>query len=427
MRTRRTVLAGLAAGLAGCGTFDGPDAVEGEISPPDTTAEAWYTHAQLTGNRALTGVGDIRNSDPVEFAPDGRPQWLVARPTSEGSRWTVATADGRVTDWDVSDRTATRERAYGSIPAETQPVVRRGPDGVTLLDPPGELSVQASPIVRPGTSDRPSQLIYVAGDGDLVVAGSETERLPVDGLPDGRLAAVGDGRYVLFGDATDRYNHGALGDSIEGETLYVVDADAADTVAQTTLAPPAVFEGLQPLVADLDGDGQPEIVTTVADSADGARIAVFSTGCERLATGPIHEPGWRHQLAVAPFGPDGTPELAVVRKPHVDRVLEFYRLDDGSLDIVATVGGISSHSYGSRILDGALAGSFTGADTTELLVPTASQDELALVRRGEDGASVASRLSLDGQVASNVTGVTRPDGGVAVGVATASTVRVWQP
>jgi hypothetical protein len=134
----------------------------------------------------------------------------------------------------------------------------------------------------------------------------------------------------------------------------------------------------------------------------------------------------RHQLAGAPFGPDGTPELAVVRKPHVDRVLEFYRLGDGNLDIVATVGGISSHSYGSRILDGAIAGSFTGEDATELLVPTASQDELAVVRRGPDGASVASRLSLDGPVTSNVTGVARPAGGVAVGVATASTVRVWQ-
>jgi hypothetical protein len=267
----------------------------------------------------------------------------------------------------------------------------------------------------------------MAANGELVVAGPETERLPVDGLPDGRLAAVGDGRYALFGDATDRYNHGALGDTIEGETLYVVDADEGEIVARSTLDPPTVFEGLQPLVADMDDDGRPEIVTTVADSADGARIAVFSPSCERLATGPIHEPGWRHQLAVAPFGPDGAPELAVVRKPHVDRVLEFYRLRDRSVDIVATVDGVSSHTYGSRILDGALAGSFTGDGTPELLVPTASQDELAAVRREGDTASVASRLSLDGPATSNITGVTRPDGGVAVGVATATTVRVWQP
>lgn len=427
MRTRRTVLAGLAAGLAGCGVFDGPEAVEGEITPPGATTEAWYTHAQPTGNRTLPGDGAIGTTEPIEFSPNGRPQWLVARPTSGGSRWTVATADGSLTDWDVSDGTGTRERAYDSIPAETQPVVRRGPGGVAPLYPPGELSVQASPMIRPVTSDRPSQLLYMAGNGDLVITGSETVRLPVDGLPDGRLAALGDGRYALFGDATDRYNHGALGDSIEGETLYVVDADEGELVAQSTLDPPAVFEGLQPLVADMDDDGRPEIVTTVADSADGARIAVFSPSAQHLATGPIHEPGWRHQLAVAPFGPGGESELAVVRKPHVDRVLEFYRLRDGGLNIVATATGVSSHSYGSRILDGALAGSFTGDGTPELLVPTAPQDELAVIRRGRDGASVASRLSLDGQLTSNITGVTRPDGGVVVGVATATTVRVWQP
>ncbi|MEA5388072.1 hypothetical protein VB779_14210 [Haloarculaceae archaeon H-GB11] len=112
---------------------------------------------------------------------------------------------------------------------------------------------------------------------------------------------------------------------------------------------------MQPLVADLDGDGEPEIVTTMADSENGARIAVYSPAGERIATGPVYGPGWRHQLAVAPFGPDGATELAAVLRPHVTHTVEYYRLEDGELSVRATVIGVSSHTYGSRNLDEAVA------------------------------------------------------------------------
>jgi len=423
MPTRRTVLVGLAATLAGCGQPEGSEAVPGTPTPPAPVTDAWYTHARPTGNRTLEGRGDLRSADRVSFAPEGRPRWLVARPDADGSHWTVATADGRVTDWRVTDGSATRIAEWASIPPETPPVVTAGPDGAGLLSPPSGISVRASPAVT--ASNGATKLLYVAGNGDLVVAGSETTRLPVDGLPDGRLAALGDGRYALFGDTTGRYQHGALGDDIETETLYVVDATTADITAQSSLDAPAVFEGLQPLVADLNDDGTPEIITTVADASVGARIAVFSPDGERLATGPVHAPGWRHQLTVAPFGPDGRPELAVVRKPHVDRLLEFYRLDDGVLDVAATAPGFSSHSYGSRILDQAVAGRFSDG-SVDLLVPTRNRTTLAAVHREGDDATTDWSLPLAGSLSSNVTGTTRPDEGVAVGAATDSTVHVWQ-
>lgn len=422
MPTRRTALAGIAAVLAGCGSLDRGDTAD--PTPPAPTDTAWYTHPQPTGNRLLAGAGDIRAAEPVQFSPDGRPQWLVARPGETGSRWTVATADGAVTDWHVADGTATRVQSFGGLPAGTQPVVRRGPSGTDLLSPPDGLAARASPIVGPRTDERASKLLYVAENGTLIVANQETTRLAIDAIPDGRLAAVGDGRYVCFGDRTDRYRHGALGDSVEGETLYVVDAASAEIVARATLNAPAVFEGIQPLVADLDGDGSPEIVTTVADERNGARIVVFALNGRRIATGPVYGPGWRHQLAVAPFGPDGHPELAVVRKPHVDRVAEFYRLRDGALEVVATADGVSSHTYGSRILSGAIAGQFSNG-ATELLVPTVKRDALVAVRRESDGASPAWRLALDGPLTSNVTGISLKDG-MAVGAATAETVSVWQ-
>ena len=436
MPTRRSLLAtvagvgGAGLGVAGCSLPDEPDetplqTVEGTSTPPPGS-QYWYTHPQPSGNRTLSGTGASRGVEPTTFDPVGQPQWLVPTPAASGSHWTVVSADGRVSRWHVSGGSAEQVAEYDSLPAETQPVVATGTDAEPrLLRPPDDMAARTSPMVAPGGNGRPAKHLSVAADGDLVIAGEKRQRLGVDALPDGRLAALGEGRYALFTAPSDRYAHGALGDSTEGTTLTVVDPASASVDWQTSVGPPEVFEGLQPLVADLDEDGDPELVTTVADSSAGARIAVFSVEGERIATGPEHSPGWRHQLAVAPFAPDGRQELAVLRKPHVDHVLEFYRLEAGSLEITATVEGFSTHTYGSRILDGALAADFDGDGRVEALVPTTERTALAAVRRTADGASVAWRKSLDGPVQSNVTGVSLADG-LAVGVGTGGTVSVWQ-
>ncbi len=429
MLTRRSLLATLAgAGLAGC-SFDADSDDSGSTGTPATDSTPpggsryWYTHPQPTGNRLLSGAGNVRNAEPVRFEPEGQPQWLVAHPTGDECHWTVVTSDGRASRWVVRDGSAERTAEHDPLPPGTQPVVATGEGSSRLVRPPGDMASRTSPAVVPG-EDGPATLLYVATDGDVVVAGEDRTRLAVDALDDGRPAALGDGRYALFADPTDRYSHGALGDTTEGSSLVVVDATDPGTAWETTLDAPVVFEGLQPLVADLDSDGEPEIVTTVADTAEGARIAVFDAGGERLATGPVYGPGWRHQLAVGPFAPDGRRELAVVRKPHVDRVVEFYRLD-GSLDVVATVEGVSTHTYGSRILDGALAGDLDGDGRPELLAPTTDRRTLVAVRRTGDGAETAWRRELDGPVRSNLAGVALADG-VAVGVGAGDGVTVWQ-
>jgi hypothetical protein len=426
MPTRRSLLVTLAgAGLAGCSLAPGSDGRAtpvGSATPPAGT-DYWYTHPQATGNRLLSS-GNVRDADPVRFDPGGRPQWLVAHPAERGSQWTVVTADGRASRWHVRDGTAERAGEYDPLPAETQPVVATGEGQPRLVRSPADMAPRTSPVVAPATAGRPARLLYVAGNGDVVVAGERRTRLGVDALGDGRLAALGDGRYALFAEPTDRYRHGALGDTTEGAALAVVDATDPAVEWTTALEAPAVFEGLQPLVADFDGDGDPEVVTTVADAADGARIAVFGADGQRIATGPVYGPGWRHQLAVAPFAPDGSPELAVVRKPHVDRVVEFYRLGDG-LSVTATVEGVSTHTYGSRTLDGALAGDLDRDGRTELLAPTTGRETLVAVRRTRGGAEVGWRRPLDGPVRSNLAGVAVA-GGVAVGVGTSEGVTVWQ-
>ncbi|MBX0325998.1 hypothetical protein EGH21_23575 [Halomicroarcula sp. F13] len=292
-----------------------------------------------------------------------------------------------------------------------------------LLDHPSIMSQNAGQMMTSG--DGVSRRLFVAENGDLVVDGADRYRLPIDAPPDIRPAAIGDGTYVVYGDVTGRYGHGALGDTLEPSSLVVVDPTGPEVVARTVLDAPLVFEGLQPLVADLDGDGEPEIVTTIADSENGAGIAIYSPAGERIATGPVYGPGWRHQLAVAPFGPDGTTELAAVLKPHVTHTLEYYRLEDGDLNVRATIDGVSSHTYGSRNLDGAVAADLDDDGTVELLVPTTDRRRLVAVSRKSSDARVQWEWELGGKLTCNLTGVGLDDGGVAVGAATVNDVSIW--
>jgi len=437
MPSRRAILtAASTIALSGCHAPGATGTTREESSetagtPPTTTppaaGEYWDTRPSPTGNRTLDGAGAVRDADPVTFTVDGSPQWLVAHPATDGSRWTVVSDEGRAAQWRVTDDAVISEATFDPLPAGMPPIVATGDGDPRLVRPPSGAARLAGPVVAPGSDDRSPRLLVVAGSGDLLARGESAHRLAIDGLPDARIAALGDDRVALYGTTTDRYTHGALGDSIEGTSLLIVDATEPAIVSQTQVGPPAVFEGLGPLAADLDGDGQPEIVTTVADSAEGARIAVFDADANRVATGPVYGPGWRHQLTVAPFGPDGRPELAVVLKPHVDKTLEFYRLDGDNLSVAVTIDGFSTHTYGSRITDGAIAGDLDGDGRVEALVPTSERTAFEAVRRTAEGARRVWRLSLpfDDAIRSNVTGVTLEDG-VAVGAAGSETVAVWQ-
>ncbi|SDY40332.1 hypothetical protein [Halobellus clavatus] len=430
MPQRRTVLRASPAALlwlAGCGGRRGESTSTVESTPEEATEPAsgpyWYTHPQPTGNRFVSGSADLRDSEPVRFAVDARPEWLVAHPAPRGSYWTVSTAAGTATRFQVTGgRVADEMRLHHQSP-ERPPVVASGGAAPTVLDHPSSMSRNGGQIVASGPAG--THRLYVAANGDLVVDGDERHRLPVEAPTDARPAAVGDGRYVVYGDVTDRYRHGALGDQLEPSSLVVVDPTDSRIVARTELDAPLVFEGLQPLVADLDGDGEPEIVTTIADAERGARIAVYSVAGERIATGPVDGPGWRHQLAVGPFGPDGSTELAAVLKPHVTHRLEYYRLEDGDLSVRATLDGVSSHVYGSRTLGGALAADLDGDGRVELLVPTTDRRRLVAVARTSDGARSRWEWDLETSLTSNLTGVGLDGGGLAVGAATATDVFVW--
>ncbi|SDF67899.1 hypothetical protein [Halorientalis regularis] len=419
--SRRRFLAGLGVtvGLTGCSgnPFEGtPTPTSASLSPD---RQFGYTHVQPSGNRVLDGAGSVWETDPVTVDTVVRPRWIVALPGEAGSLWTVVGDGGDATTYRVADGEATELQSHRALAAGSPPL-SYSVDGGPSLVRGGVTATRTHPV----PTDK--GVLSIADDGDLVLRReSETRRFSVDALRDGRIVHVTGSTYALLGDVTTRYGHAALGNRREGGSLVLFDASGPEVTVRTSVGPPDVIEGLAPIAADLDGDGQRELLVTVANGDDGARIAVYGQDGRRRATGPIYGPGWRHQLAVAPFG-GGRLELAVTRKPHVDHVVEFYRLEDDSLSVVADYPNVQTHTYGSYNTDQALAGDFDDDGTVELLVPIVGQDVLLGLERTDTGAVTDWTQSLDAPLTANLAGVTLADGRIAVGTGTDRGLSVWQ-
>lgn len=384
------------------------------------------TYQRRDGNRLVQGSGVQPAGPPLDIALQGEPRWVVAAPTEDGSVWAVVLADGAVQGFRVVDgKAAPVDLGVARLPPGMPPLLQVI-DGVPRLvsPPPG-----ASPLSHP-LPLHDGRLAYIASNGDLVLwDGVELGRLLVDALPDARLVADERDRLLVLTGPTGRYAHGVLGDALEAGGIALVETVSELRVAAEIAVPsPQVIEGIAPIWADLDGDGAREILVTVSDDQQGAQVVAYDEQGQLIAAGPPIGRGgrWRHQLAVAPFGPGGALELVGVRTPHIGGIVEFYAREDAQLRIVAELPGYTSHVLGARNLDMALAADLDGDGGTELLVPNQALATLAVLRRTAAGVEVAWALAVDGRVSTNLAAVSGTDGRVGVGVGREDgTLRVW--
>jgi hypothetical protein len=167
---------------------------------------------------------------------------------------------------------------------------------------------------------------------------------------------------ATYDGATDRYGHAVLGARSEWEALVVffdlqLPCRAGASGVTVAAGPDMVFEDAVPVLADLTGDGAPEVVTVESDLQRGARLTVWTregAAVVRLASTPFigtrHR--WMAQAGVADLDADGRLEIAVVDRPHLDRVLRLWRLEGGRLVEVASVPGLTNHRLGEPDIRG---------------------------------------------------------------------------
>jgi hypothetical protein len=235
------------------------------------------------------------------------------------------------------------------------------------------------------------------------------------GIPDGTVASARGTGIVeaWYADPTTRYDHGILGDQVEGGTLIVVDA--AGRQYQVTLGPAQVFEDLTPRIADIDGDGRNDVVVIRSGLTNGAAIAVYG-----LANGALVELGssppigsshrWLNVAGIADFNEDGWLDIALVKTPHIGGTLEIWSMPGGAaLMRLAAASGFSNHAIGTTELGMSAVADIDGDGVADLALPDnqrttlrlvtlrgAAINDLAAVPLGVAFATAIGALTLDG-------------------------------
>jgi hypothetical protein len=157
-----------------------------------------------------------------------------------------------------------------------------------------------------------------------------------------------------FAEPTDRYDHAVLGDALEWGALALRLSDGRRLTFR--LPDNTVFEDLAPRLADMNGDGTPEVIVVETLLDRGARLAVWDETGRIAATAPIGE---RHRW-LAPVGAgdldgDGRVEIAYVETPHRTGTLRVVRLEGRRLVEVAAVAGLTNHRIGDAFIQGGVA------------------------------------------------------------------------
>jgi hypothetical protein len=167
------------------------------------------------------------------------------------------------------------------------------------------------------------------------------------------LAASAEIVSASYAEPTPRYQHGVFGETEEWGALAFGLSDDQRMILR--LPETRVFEDIAPRLADVDGDGAPEMIVVETDLSLGARLAIYDEAGFVAATsfiGQTHR--WLAPIGVADLDGDGLIEIAYIDRPHLARLLRVWRFQDGTLVEVAQVEGLTNHRLGDPAIGGGL-------------------------------------------------------------------------
>lgn len=182
----------------------------------------------------------------------------------------------------------------------------------------------------------------------VMLAGATGAALAAQDVPQGQVD------WARYDAPTTRYPHGVLGDTVEHGALVIKYAgDSAPRIL--TLPPERVFEDLAPRLADLDGDGQQEVVVVESHRDLGARLAIYN-GAGLIAATPYigQRFRWLAPVGVGDLDGDGLTEIAYVDRPHLAKILRVSRFEEGRLRQIAQQAGFTNHRIGETEIAGGI-------------------------------------------------------------------------
>lgn len=167
-----------------------------------------------------------------------------------------------------------------------------------------------------------------------------------------------DGVSAFYFAPTDVYGHGVLGDAIEPSAIQIT-APWIFGCVQLYAPEGTVFEDLEPRLADLNGDGLPEIITINSSFDQGARVAAFGwtkegRALELIAATPYIGTSfrWLAIIGIDDFNGDGAMDIAYIDRPHLAKTLRVWSYRGKKLREIATLRGLTNHRIGEAFISG---------------------------------------------------------------------------
>jgi hypothetical protein len=282
-------------------------------------------------------------------------------------------------------------------PASAEMMTLPVPNGISSI----EQDQDGNPIVVDSQGAR-HIVVLKAGRLQLEAAALGTDvSLPEGALPDGVIATSTNGDRAWLAAPTKRYRHGVLGDGVEaGALVYETKSGKIRTL---TLSEDMVFEDRYPRFADMDGDGDQEILVVKAYANAGGALVLIDPSRDPLAISAeadaIGTPNrWLNPVGMGDVDGDGRTEVLVVITPHIGGTLNAYEWQGDRLVKDHAIYGFSNHVIGARELALSAVEDLDGDGISEAIVPSASRRVMTIVRFDGSEPIVIAKVSAVGGV-----------------------------
>ncbi len=270
-----------------------------------------------------------------------------------------------------------------------------------------DVAKDGAPIVIDNAGAR--YLVRLVDDKIVLQSHTPVEKTetPIDALPDAVVGVGKDGITAWLSLPTARYGHGVLGDAIEAGGLTIEHSGGARHTLR--LDDDAVFEDRLVRFADMDGDGEPEILLVKSYLNAGAALVLIAPGDPQTApiiaaeASAIGTPNrWLNPAGVGDIDGDGKPEALVVITPHIGGTLTAYEWREDRLVIDHEFYGFSNHAIGSRELGLSAVADLNGDGIAEVIVPDTSRNDMTIVSFAGAAPKVLAKISPPGRIAHRV-------------------------
>lgn len=247
------------------------------------------------------------------------------------------------------------------------------------------------------------------GEVSLVEATSNIPSRQLTGektaLSDSEVSSSNSIRAAWLTGSTDRYPHAILGDGIEASGLAVIDRSGKRYNLE--LDKNSVFEDRKVRIADLDKDGQEELIVVRSYLNSGAALAIYGIRGNQLVniteTPAIGTPNrWLNPAIVADVDNDGELEIAYVQTPHIGGILHVLAFRNDKLVYKYKSTQTSNHGIGSRIQELTAAIDWNGDGISDIAVPAAGHSAIKIYSYAQGKPQEIANIDLGDKILSAI-------------------------